>query len=477
MRHVTHRRPRRWVAFVGALSLLLAACGAENDGDEPGATGQDTEEAGAAEPSGPITVYSGRNEELVGSIFDDFTAETGIEVEVRYGDTAELAATILEEGDASPADVYVAQDAGALGALEAEGILAALPDDVLDLVDPLFRSRDGNWTGTTGRVRVLGYNTDALDEDAAPEGPVTVYSGRNEELVGSVFDDFTEQTGIEVEVRYGDTAELAATIVEEGDASPADVYFAQDAGALGALEAEGRFVPLPDDVLELVEPLFRSREGNWTGTTGRVRVLAYNTDTLDEADMPDSVLELTEPEWEGRVGWAPTNGSFQAFVTALRLEEGEDVAREWLEGMIDNGAVEFENNTAIVEGVSRGEVDLGITNHYYLFRFRAEDPDFPVENHYLPGDVGGLVNIAGAGVLETSEHQEAAVELIRYLLSEEVQEYFGQVTDALEFPLRDGVNSPELPTLVEIDPPDVDLSDLEDLQGTLQLLQETGALR
>ena len=321
-----------------------------------------------------------------------------------------------------------------------------------------------------------GADEGADDDAAATDEPLTVYSGRNEELVGSVFDDFTEETGIEVEVRYGDTAELAATITEEGEASPADVYFAQDAGALGALEAQDGLATLPDDILDDVDELFRSRDGNWTGTTGRVRVLAYNTDELDEDDVPDSVFDLTEPEWEGRVGWAPTNGSFQAFVTALRIEEGEDVAREWLEGMVDNGALEFENNTAIVEGVSRGEVEVGITNHYYLFRFLAEDPDFNVDNKYLPGDIGGLVNIAGVGVLETSDKQEAAFELVRYLLDEDVQTYFGQVTDELEFPVRDGVESPELPTLEEIDPPDVDLSNLEDLQGTLELLREVGAL-
>ncbi len=316
---------------------------------------------------------------------------------------------------------------------------------------------------------------DAADEPAAA-GPLTVYSGRNEELVGGIFEDFTAETGIEVQVRYGDTAELAATIVEEGDASPADVYFAQDAGALGALEREGRFAELPDDVLELVDPLLRSREGNWTGTTGRVRVLAYNTDLLDAADLPDSVLDLTDPAWDGRVGWAPTNGSFQAFVTALRVVEGDDVARSWLEGMLANDVVEFENNTAIVEGVSRGEVEVGITNHYYLFRFQAEDADFPVANHFLPGDIGGLVNIAGVGVLATSDAPEAAFELVRYLLSEDVQTFFGQVTDAPEFPVRTGIDAPELPSFEQIDPPDVDLSDLEDLQGTLELLNDVGAL-
>jgi iron(III) transport system substrate-binding protein len=292
-----------------------------------------------------------------------------------------------------------------------------------------------------------------------------------------VFDDFTDATGIEVEVRYGDTAELAATILEEGDASPADVYFAQDAGALGALEGAGRFTTLPDEVLEVVDPAFRAPSGAWTGVTGRVRVLAYNTDTLSADDLPDSVLDLTDPAWSGRVGWAPTNGSFQAFVTALRLTEGEDVARDWLEGMLANDVTVFEGNTPILEAVGRGEIEVGITNHYYLYRFLAEDPGFPVANHFLPGDIGGLVNVAGVGVLTTSDEQDAALELVRFLLSEETQTYFGQVTDALEFPLRTGVDSPELPTLEELDPPQVDLSQLADLQGTIALLQEVGALQ
>jgi iron(III) transport system substrate-binding protein len=322
-----------------------------------------------------------------------------------------------------------------------------------------------------------GAASEEVTDELVADGSVTVYSGRNEELVGQVFADFTDATGIEVEVRYGDTAELAATILEEGDASPADVYFAQDAGALGALEGAGRFTTLPEEVLDVVDPAFRAPSGAWTGVTGRVRVLAYNTDTLTEADLPASVLDLTDPAWSGRVGWAPTNGSFQAFVTALRLTEGEDAAREWLEGMLANDVVPFENNTGIVEGVARGEVEVGLTNHYYLYRFLAEDADFNVANHYLPGDVGGLVNVAGIGVLATSDQQDAAVELLRYLLDEETQTYFGEVTDAREFPLRSGVDATDLPSLTELDPPDVDLSQLEDLQGTLTMLQEVGALQ
>jgi iron(III) transport system substrate-binding protein len=313
----------------------------------------------------------------------------------------------------------------------------------------------------------------APQEDAA--GAVVVYSGRNENLVGDLFVAFTAATGIEVEVRYGDTAELAIQILEEGDRSPADVYFGQDAGALGALAAEGRFAALPEDLLALVDERYRSREGRWTGITGRSRNLVINTDLLDPADLPASVLDLVDPRWAGLIGWAPTNGSFQAFVTAMRLLEGEGVTRAWLEGMLANGVVPFQNNTAIVEAVGRGEIAIGLTNNYYLPRFTAEDPSFPALNVYLPGDVGGIVNVAGVGVLATSSRPSGAVELVRFLLSEQVQRDFGSRVDAAEFPLRQGVDSTLLPPLDSLGAPDLDLSQLEDLQGTLALLEAVRA--
>ncbi|MFA9445542.1 extracellular solute-binding protein [Egicoccus sp. AB-alg6-2] len=320
----------------------------------------------------------------------------------------------------------------------------------------------------------------SADDDAATddaEGPLTVYSGRSEELVGEILDGFTDATGIELEVRYGDTAELAATIINEGEASPADVYFGQDAGALGALAAEDRFAALPDELVSKVEPAFASTTGEWVGVTGRVRVLAYNTDTMTEDDVPDSVFDLTDPEWSGRVSWAPTNGSFQAFVTAMRVTEGEDVTRQWLEEMIANDVQVFENNASQVEAVARGEVDVALVNHYYLLRFLAEDPDFPVANKFLPGDIGGLVNVAGVGVVASTDQPDAAEQFVAYLLSDEVQNYFGTETNEREFPAVEGIEATDLPTTEELDPPSVDLSDLEDLQGTLALLQETGALQ
>jgi iron(III) transport system substrate-binding protein len=344
---------------------------------------------------------------------------------------------------------------------------------------PAADDTDGEDTAADVDPTVDEDGDDAGDELAADdaEGPLTVYSGRSEELVGEVFRRFQDDTGIELDVRYGDTAELAATIINEGDRTPADVYFGQDAGALGALQAEGRFATLSDDLVELVDPQFASTTGEWVGVTGRVRVLTYNTDTLSEDEVPDSVLDLTDPEWEGRVSWAPTNGSFQAFVTALRVTEGEDVARDWLEGMIANDVQVFENNASQVEAVGRGEVDIAIVNHYYLARFTAEDPDFPAANRFLPGDIGGLVNVAGVGILEATDQPNAAEELVRYLLSEDVQNFFGTETNEKEFPAVVGIEADGLPTVDELGAPAIDLSDLEDLQGTLTLLQETGALQ
>jgi iron(III) transport system substrate-binding protein len=314
-------------------------------------------------------------------------------------------------------------------------------------------------------------------DDAGADGPLTVYSGRNEELVGHLLAMFTEATGIEVEVRYGDTAELAATILEEGANTPADVYYGQDAGALGALRAEGVLAELPTETLDLVEDRFKATDGTWVGTSGRARVIAYNTDELTEDEVPDSVLDLTAPEWEGRVGWAPTNGSFQAFVTAMRVELGDEPAQAWLEDMVANGVQVYERNTAIVEAVAAGEIDLGLVNHYYLYQFLAEDPDYTAANAFLDGgDVGSLVNVAGAGVLTTTDQPDAAEQFVAYLLSEEAQRYFS--TETYEYPLAMGIAADDrLPPLDTIETPDLDLSDLDDLQGTLELLRTSGALQ
>jgi iron(III) transport system substrate-binding protein len=319
--------------------------------------------------------------------------------------------------------------------------------------------------------------TDPPADMPADMGPITLYSGRGEDLVQPVIDAFVAETGIEVEVRYGNSSEMLLLIQEEGANSPADVYYSQGAGFLGILSADGRLTELPADVLDRVsDDTLRSPQGDWVGLTGRARTVVYNTDVLADGDLPDSLLDFTDPQWNGRIGWAPTNASFQDHVTAMRFLIGEDETRAWLEGIIANNPVEFENNGSILEGVAAGEVDVGLVNHYYLYVKLLESPDLPLANKFFSdGDPGALVNIAGAGVLATSDAPDAATELVRYLLSDDAQQMFS--TANFELPVVSGVDAdPQLPTLDSLVLPAFDLNQLLDLEGTVDLLIDVGAL-
>jgi iron(III) transport system substrate-binding protein len=268
---------------------------------------------------------------------------------------------------------------------------------------------------------------------------------------------------------------LAVTLLEEGANSPADVFFAQDPGGLGAVA--GMLAPLPGDVLSQVDPRFRDPQGHWVGISGRARVVVYNTEILTPDSLPESLWDFTQPQWKGRIGWAPTNTSFQTMVTAMRADWGEEKTREWLEGILANDAVVYDKNTPIVAAVGAGEIDVGFVNHYYLYRFLQEEGDeFAARNHFLPdGGPGSLVIVAGAGVLASSKKQEVAHRFLTFLLSPAAQGYFAEQT--FEYPLVDGVNAhPELQPLNELNASQVDLAELADLRGTVTLLSEVGAL-
>ena len=312
------------------------------------------------------------------------------------------------------------------------------------------------------------------DEDRT----LTVYSGRSQTLVHPLLEAFGEYTGVDIRVKYSGSASTAVTILEEGDNTPADVVFLQDPGALGALASAGMLDQLPQETLDRVDPRFRARGGEWIGTSGRARTIVYNTEAIDPAvDLPPSILDFTGEEWKGRVGWAPRNGSFQAFVTSLRLQLGEDGTRAWLEGMRENDARDYPNNVSIVAAAAQGEVEVGFVNHYYLERFLEEHgPDFGARNHYLgKGDPGALVLVAGVGILQASENKETAREFVEFLLSEPAQVYF--TTDIKEYPISAGVEPVgDLPPLDALDPPDVDLGNLSDLKTTMDLLRDSGVL-
>jgi iron(III) transport system substrate-binding protein len=313
-------------------------------------------------------------------------------------------------------------------------------------------------------------------DKAADDGTLTIYSGRNELLVAPILEDFTAATGIKTEVRYGDSAELAAQLVEEGDKSPADVFFSQDAGALGAVSAEGVLGTLPADVIAAIPAQYRDADGTWTGVTGRSRVIAYDSEKVAAKDVPTSVFDLTDPKYKGEVAIAPNNASFQAFVTAMRLSEGEDVTKQWLEDMVANDVQTYERNNLILDAVDSGQVTYGLINHYYWFEKAKEVGADKMRAQIAftkDGDPGSLVNVAGVGVLASSIDDPDAQELVKFLLSKKAQTSFVELTQ--EYPLVPGVATPEgLKPLDELNGPDVSLADLAALPATLTLLDEVG---
>jgi len=329
-------------------------------------------------------------------------------------------------------------------------------------------------TTTTVPAETTTSEAAAPETTDAPAEALVLYSGRNEDFVEPVIEAFTAETGIEVETRYAGTGELATTILAEGGDTPADVFWAQDPAFIGGIAKEGLLTELPADLTDLVDERFQDAAGQWVGITGRSRVFVYNTDLVSEDELPETVWDLVEPEWSGRFGVAPTNGSFVAFVTGMLLAEGEDRTREWLEGIAANDPVIFEGNGPIVDAVVAGDLDGGLVNHYYLLQRIAELGEVPAANHFFgDGDPGSMVMATGAGILASSDQQDAAAELIRYLLSAESQEHF---LGLYEYPMIDEAGTPEgQPPLSELAVFDISLTDTADtLEPALTLISESG---
>jgi iron(III) transport system substrate-binding protein len=315
---------------------------------------------------------------------------------------------------------------------------------------------------------VLGLSACAPQAD----DELVIYMGRGETLIQPLIDQYIAQSGVNVQVRYAGSAELAAQILEEGENSPADVFMAQDAGALGAVSLAGYLKVMDEDLLSLVGPEYRAQDGTWLGVSGRVRVFNYNPDKVTE--LPSSVMDLAKPEWKGRVGIAPTNSSFQAFITAMIQIEGEAATLEWLKAMNKNGVM-YDKNSAILEAVETGQVDAGLINHYYWYA-KGTEVGFENLNTEIAAfeslDVGNLRNVAGVGILSDDPKAKAFVE---FLLSETAQLYF--VNETSEYPLIQGVDPlPGLTPLEEIPAPDFDLNDLEALEETLELIRAAGLI-
>ncbi len=304
---------------------------------------------------------------------------------------------------------------------------------------------------------------------------LVIYSGRDEKLIGPLIEKAKKDLNKDIQVRYGDTAELAIALLEEGKNSRADLFFAQDAGALGTLEKKQVTQPIASKLLNKVDSRFRSAKGHWLGISGRARVIDYNTKLVKQGELPKSISQLTEPKWRGKVGWAPTNGSFQSFITAMRVLDGNEKTLQWLKAMKANGVKDYGKNAAILEAVGRGEVHLGLVNNYYLYRFKKDDPNFPVAHHYTSKDAGSMINVAGVAITNTTDQKADVEALIGYLLNQNSQNYFAKETN--EYPLVKGIPAPskQIP-ISKLNPPNVNLTDLDDLPATLNLLQQAGVL-
>jgi iron(III) transport system substrate-binding protein len=325
---------------------------------------------------------------------------------------------------------------------------------------------------------VLAAGCDGNGLGCAPTNDrLVVYSGRTEALVAPVLTAFEEETGVPIHVRYADTSQLAAAVVEEGGRARADVFFAQDAGTMGFLAAEGRLRTLPEDLLQKVDPRLRSPGGLWVGTSARARVLTYNPRRVPPPPLPPDLRALTTAPWKDRIGWSPNNVSFQSFVAAFIQLEGEAAAGRWLRAMRANGARDYPSNTALVQAVAAGEIDAALTNHYYLHRLREEHGQaFAAANHYF-GDRGAasLVNVSAAGIIEGSRRVEDAQRLIAFLLSERAQSHFAEVN--FELPVVPGVTpDTDVPSLTQVSPPALDLASLGGLERAVRLLRETRVL-
>lgn len=325
-------------------------------------------------------------------------------------------------------------------------------------------------------VSLAGCAGDSSTSDG-DDGVITVYSGRNETLVKPLFDQFTAATGIRVEARYDSTAAMASQLLEEGDSTNADVFLAQDAGALGAVAKEGLFAPLPEEITGRVDEGYVGNERQWVGITGRSRVLVYDPEQVDETELPDSVLALAEDEnLASRTAIAPTNGSFQAFVSAIRIAEGDEAAESWLQAMADAGAPTRPNNIAILEDVDAGTLEMGLINHYYYYELIEEvgADNVSAELYWFgAGDPGALVNVAGVGVLDRAAEDPEVARFVDYLLSEDAQRYFAEET--MEYPLIGGIELHEgLPAIEDLDPPQIDLDDLDDLETTVRMITDAG---
>lgn len=323
----------------------------------------------------------------------------------------------------------------------------------------------------------LALTTPLLAACSEDKPTLVVYNAQHEQLLEEMAPEFTKETGIEVTLRNGKDLELSNQIVQEGKASPADVFLTENSPAMSQVEAAGLFQKLPASLVAPIPAQYRPTSGLWTGFVARSTTLVYNTAAVRASELPASILDLAEPEWRGRISFSPTGADFQAIVAAVLDLEGEQATRAWLEGIKANGTV-YDGNNLVLEAVNSGQSDLGIVYHYYWERDRKENGDnsnASQQYYFANQDPGAFVSVSGAGILASSDMKPEAEKFLAFLVGEKGQQLLAD-SYALEYPLNPAVQlDPPVKPFSELQPPKVNVSDL-DSKKVVDLMTEVGFL-
>ncbi|UWG47854.1 ABC-type Fe3+ transport system, periplasmic component [Halanaeroarchaeum sp. HSR-CO] len=375
---------------------------------------------------------------------------------------------------------------GAVGAAAATGLAGCAglrdvvgggtdPDRSQDIEIPPLAEFRGSGALIEGRPAPSGTSIQDLPDLS---GSLNLYIGGGEGGIYYQFVEMLEEIYPDFQVFSSSAASssLAQTIVEEvgSQSAQADVFWSIDASSLGYVADNNAYESLPNDVVDPVPSSFRGSDNAWVGVAGRARSIPYNSEQLSEDDIPASVMDIPETDaLLGTMGWAPTYGAFKSFVTAMRLLEGPETTREWLVSLREAGTQRFPNEFVVSNQVADGTLGAGFANHYYALRVKNSRPDAPIDLAFTKNDAGALVNVAGALRIKGTQKDELVNDFIRHLLSAEAQEYFATVSFA--YPMISGVAPPGgLPTVDELNPPDIDIAALADLEPTLELMREAG---
>lgn len=313
---------------------------------------------------------------------------------------------------------------------------------------------------------------------AAPP-TLTIYAAQHPQVEAFLTNAFTKKTGIPVKLHQGEGPEIAAQILEEGSSSPADIFFTENSPELNLLDEKGLLAPVDPKTLAEVPAEYNAADGNWLGVLARENVLAYNPAKISESALPASLMDLSQPQWKDKIGIAPSDGDFLPLVSAVIKEKGKDAALAWLKGLKTNAKI-YEDDEGVAAAVAHGDVAAGVINNYYWYRLETQLGPKGIHSkiyHFGNGDLGGLVNVSGAGILKSSKHQKEAQEFLAFLVSKQAQEMLGKSDVDFEYPLRPGVPpNKALRPFNELQPPAIKASDLGDDQEAGQLLQEAGLI-